>query len=118
MNGRAENMPSEQDEQDEQQQAIHDAAIRPKKSAARPIRGEPQYKPNEHQDPIRNGYRHFLALHLMNHSGGPVGLGAIILAIGQVTPLPESSICNLTPAPPKTSVPDRTSPLRQRGEQE
>ena len=48
VNRRAENMPSEQDEQDEQQQAIHDAAIRPKKSAARPIRGEPEYKSNEH----------------------------------------------------------------------
>jgi hypothetical protein len=56
VNRRAENMPSEQDEQDEQQQAIHDAAITPKKSAARPIRGKPEYKPNEHQDPIRNGH--------------------------------------------------------------
>jgi len=49
-------MPSEQDEQDEQQQAIHDAAITPKKPASWPIRGEPEYKPNEHQDPIRNGH--------------------------------------------------------------
>jgi hypothetical protein len=62
VNWRAENMPSQQDEQDEQQQAIHNAAIWPKKSAAGPIRREPEYKPNEHQDPISNGDRHFLIL--------------------------------------------------------
>jgi len=35
-----------------------------------------------------------------------------------VAPLPESPICDPKPASPKTSDPDRTSPLRQGAEQE
>ena len=42
----------------------------------------------------------------------------VVNAPVNLTPLPASPICDPTPASPKTSDPDRTSPLRRGAEQE